>query len=134
MADINNVTLVGRVARDIEVSTTQSGTSVVRNSLALNGRKEDDVSFVNIVVFGKAAEVVSKYVQKGDRLGVVGRLSTSSYTDKQGVKRYDTSVIANEIMLIGGNRGGGQQQGESKDVVVEDFDVDAPIDLSEIPF
>lgn len=87
---MNNVNLMGRLTRDPEARTTQSGQSVASFTLAVDrstkgpkGEKETD--FINCVAFGKTAEVVCTYVSKGQRLIVQGRIQTGSYTDKMAI-------------------------------------------------
>lgn len=134
--DVNNVTLTGRATKDVELKTTKSGKEVATISIAVNGRKDDPASFFNVTVFGKTAEVASKYVTKGKQIAVVGRLHQQRWEDGDGAKRYAVVVIANQLKLLGGGTAGpgeGNTQSKSDDVVIEDID-DKPIDLSEIPF
>lgn len=111
---INNVTLVGRLTRDIEVKYTQSGTAVASFSLAVernfknqNGTKECD--FINCQIWKKGAEILAQYTQKGSMLGVTGRLQVSNYEDKNGNKVYKTEVVVENFQLLGG-----KQQGQSQ--------------------
>ena len=88
---MNSVNLMGRLTRDPEARTTQSGQSVASFTLAVDritkGPKgERDADFINCVAFGKTAEVVCTYVSKGQRLIVQGRIQTGNYIDKNGNK------------------------------------------------
>ncbi|HCT0478385.1 TPA: single-stranded DNA-binding protein [Staphylococcus pseudintermedius] len=101
---INNVTLVGRLTRDPNIRTTQSGVTVGQFSLAVdrpftnqNGEKEAD--FPNVVVFRKQAELVGKYLSKGRMCGVVGRLQTRKY-DKDGQTVFVTEVVADSVQFL----------------------------------
>lgn len=101
---INNVTLVGRLTRDPNIRTTQSGVTVGQFSLAVdrhftnqNGEKEAD--FPNVVVFRKQAELVGKYLSKGRLCGVVGRLQTRKY-DKDGQTVFVTEVVADSVQFL----------------------------------
>ena len=91
---MNTVMLMGRLTRDPESRATQSGTAVVRFSLAVNRPKrkdkKQDADFINCVAFGRIAEVIQQYVFKGNRLLVEGEIRTGSYVDKTGHKRYTT--------------------------------------------
>lgn len=102
---MNNVNLMGRLTRDPEARTTQSGQSVASFTLAVDrstkgpkGEKETD--FINCVAFGKTAEVVCTYVSKGQRLIVQGRIQTGSYTDKNGNKRYTTNISVSTVEFV----------------------------------
>lgn len=102
---MNRITLLGRLTRDPEVKYTPSGKVVAQFALAVDrpfanqeGQKETD--FIPIVVWGKSAETAGKYLAKGRRLLVEGRLQTRNYVDKNGVKRYVSEVIANRFEFI----------------------------------
>lgn len=102
---MNNVVLVGRITKDIELRTTTSGISTCSFSLAVNGRVnangERQTDFINIVVWRKQAENVAKYCQKGSLVGVTGRISTRSYDAQDGTKRYVTEVVADNVTFLG---------------------------------
>lgn len=99
---MNKVILMGRLTRDPEVrySTGENATAIARYSLAVDRRFKRDgeptADFINCVVFGKGAEFAEKYLQKGTKIAVVGRIQTGSYTNKDGVKVYTTDVIVEE--------------------------------------
>jgi single-strand DNA-binding protein len=100
---MNKVLLIGRLTRDAELS--QSGSTYAKFTLAVNRQfKEKDGSkkadFINCVAFGKAAEVLTRYTQKGSQIGVEGSLQVSSY-EKNGVKQFSTSVVVESIELLG---------------------------------
>lgn len=106
---MNNVTLIGRTTREIELRYTTSQTAVARFSLAVerpvkDGEKKAD--FPNIIVFGKQAENCEKYLAKGRKVAVQGRLQTGSYEDKDGKRVYTTDVIAERVEFLewGGSR------------------------------
>ena len=107
---MNNVNLIGRVTRDIELHNGQNST-VCKFSLAVNRRfKKDETDFINCVAFGKTAETISQYVSKGQQFAVSGRLQTGSY-DRDGQKVYTTDVIVESFTYIasGTNHGGGNE-------------------------
>lgn len=99
---MNKVILLGRLARDPEVRYTQGaqGTAVARYSIAVNRsykrEGEPEADFINIVAFGNRGEFAGKYFKKGQLVAVVGELRNSSYTDKDGNKRWSTDVIVTE--------------------------------------
>lgn len=87
---------IGRITKDIELKTTQSGKSVASFTLAVNKDFKNadgnyDADFINCVAFGQQAETISKYVHKGDKFGVTGKLNTRTY-EKNGSKVYVTEV------------------------------------------
>ena len=117
---MNRVDLVGRLTRDPELRHTTSGRAVCQISLAINrtfanqnGEREAD--FINVVVWDKQAENVSKYVTKGRLVSVEGRLQSRSYDDKDGKKVYVTEVVANSVQFLstGSNTGSSNGSGYS---------------------
>ena len=102
---MNIIVLLGRLVRDPEVRYTTTGKCVCQFTLAVDrpftnqdGQREAD--FINIVVWGKTAELCGNSLMKGHRLGVVGRLQIRSYDGKDGKKHYITEVIANSVKFI----------------------------------
>ena len=99
---MNKVILMGRLTRDPEVRYSQgeNQTAIARYSLAVNRRfkREGDpeADFINCVAFGKQAEFAEKYLKKGTKMTITGRIQTGSYTNKEGVKVYTTDVIVEE--------------------------------------
>ena len=103
---MNNVVLIGRITREIELryTTGNNPMAVARFSIAIDrpvksgGEKQTD--FPNIVVFGKMAENLERYMGKGRMIGVQGRIQTGSYTNKAGAKVYTTEVVANNVEFL----------------------------------
>lgn len=99
---MNKVILMGRLTRDPEVRYTQgdNAMAIARYSLAVDRRfkrdGEPDADFINCVAFGKAGEFAEKYLKKGTKIAVVGRIQTGSYTNKDGQKVYTTDVVVEE--------------------------------------
>ena len=115
---MNKVIFTGNLARDPEVRYTQSGKAVATFSLAVNRswKKANDSSqpntdFFNIVAWDKTAEFCSKYLAKGTRILLEGRLQTRTYEAQDGSKRYVTEVVANEIEFAGAKRQNGVEEG-----------------------
>lgn len=102
MQDINVVTLIGRSTKDIEIRKTQSGKSVVQFTLAVNRRGKDaGADFINCVAWEKAADVLAQYGHKGDRIGIVGRIATRSYDDKNtGKKVFVTEIMVDQFEFL----------------------------------
>ncbi len=104
--NLNLVQVCGRITRDPEVVTTQNGTQITKFSVASNrvwndknsGNKHEEVEFHNIVSFGRTAEIIAQYFNKGDEIYIQGRLKTSNWDDKEtGQKRYKTEIIAEKF-------------------------------------
>lgn len=101
---MNAVSLIGRLTRDPEVRYTSTHMAVARFSIAIDrpvkegGEKQTD--FPNIVVFGKQAENCERYLAKGRKVAINGRIQTGSYTDKEGRKVYTTDVVANYVEFL----------------------------------
>ena len=91
---MNHVCLIGRLTRDPDVRTTQNGDYVVKYTLAVDrASKDKGADFISCVTFGKTAEFASKYLHKGTKIGIEGRIQTGSYTNKDGQKVYTTDVV-----------------------------------------
>lgn len=104
----NKVQLIGNVGNVPEVKTLEGGKKVVNFSLATNefyknsdGEKVQNTQWHAIVAWGRIAEVVAEYVEKGKEVAIEGKLNSRSYETKEGEKRYVTEVIADEILLLG---------------------------------
>ncbi|HEX4453697.1 MAG TPA: single-stranded DNA-binding protein [Kofleriaceae bacterium] len=116
---VNKVILVGNLGADPDMRYTPSGQGVCELRVATseswndkNGQRQERVEWHRIVVWGKRAEVCSKYLSKGRQVYVEGRIQTRTYDDKDGNKRYITEVIANDVQFLGGgNREGGAGAG-----------------------
>jgi len=110
MADVNHVVLVGRLTRDAELKYTGSGSAVSKFSLAINRRRKqgdqwvDEANFFDIVLWGKTAEAVSKYLTKGKQVAVDGELRQSRW-EQDGQSRSRVEIHANNIQLLGSSRG-----------------------------
>lgn len=106
---MNQVNLIGRITKEIEVRyTAQTQTAVCRFTLAVNRRKKDEADFISCQAWGKTAELMEKYVKKGDRIRITGRIETGSY-EKDGKKVYTTDVIVEELEFLN-NKGDGKPQ------------------------
>jgi len=122
MASLNKVMIIGNLGRDPEVSYTPSGLAITKFSIATtdvrvdrnSGERTERTEWHRITVFGKTAENCGRFLSKGRQVYVEGRLQTSSY-EKDGITRYSTDIIANQVTFLGGGarngEGGGQQAG-----------------------
>ena len=138
MANINNATVFGRLTRDPELKTTQSGKNVASVSIAVQGFKEEDTSFIDLVFLGRQAEVLTQYCSKGQQIGVTGRLQQRTW-EKDGQKRSIIEVVVNDIQLPPKADNVPMTQAQAlnggKDVVLEDISNESTEDLlSQIPF
>jgi single-strand DNA-binding protein len=117
MADgLNRVLLLGNLGQDPELRMTSGGQAVLKMRLATsesyldrNKVRQERTEWHSVVVWGRRAEALSKFLTKGSRLFVEGGLRTSSYDDKDGNKRYRTEVVAQNIILAGSGRGAPQR-------------------------
>lgn len=96
---MNKVVLIGRVTKDIELRETNSGKKVVKFTVAVN-RLNNEADFINCVAWEKTAELLHKFVQKGHKLAVDGRIQVQKYQNKDGENRYSTDVIADRIEFL----------------------------------
>jgi len=99
--DTNNVVITGRLVRDPEFSKTTNDKSICKFSIACNGFKKDDVSFLDIVCWGKTAEIVSEYLRKGSQSIITGRLQQQRFQDKSGANRSKIEIVASAVQFIG---------------------------------
>ena len=105
----NRVQLIGNLGNEPEVIELESGKKLAKFAIATNetyrnakGEKVTDTQWHNVVAWNKTAEIIEKYVQKGNEVIVEGKLTSRSYETKEGEKRYITEVVCNEILMLGG--------------------------------
>jgi single-strand DNA-binding protein len=104
---LNKIMLIGNLGRDPELNVTQEGTPVTKFSLAVNrntktstGERKEETEWFNIVAWNKLAETCERYLHKGSKVYVEGRLQTRKYTDRNGVERTAIDVIANDMKML----------------------------------
>ena len=120
MASINKVILIGNLGRDPEVRYTPSGAAVCNVTVATSrnwkdktsGERVEETEWHRVVFYDRLAEIAGEYLKKGRQVYVEGSLRTDKYTDKEGIERYSTDIIANEMQMIGGQGEGGGGRGE----------------------
>ncbi|MEO8848014.1 MAG: single-stranded DNA-binding protein [Casimicrobiaceae bacterium] len=120
MASVNKVILLGNLGRDPETRYTTGGDAVTNLRIATSeqwkdkaGEKQERTEWHSVVLFGRQAEVAGEYLKKGRSVYIEGRLQTRKYTDKEGVEKYSTEVVADRMQLIGGAREGGASGGDT---------------------
>ena len=142
---MNNVVLIGRITRDVELKFIPStGLAVAKFNIAVDkglyGEKKQEAEakgqptadFINITVFGKTAENCANYLNKGNKCAVQGRISTGSYTTQTGEKRYTTEVIADRVEFLESKA---DRQAKPQNDFNDFPDVFEPVDdFSDIPF
>ncbi|KAB1158874.1 single-stranded DNA-binding protein [Tenacibaculum aiptasiae] len=105
----NRVQLIGNLGNDPEIINLDNGKKIAKFSLATNetyknseGEKVTDTEWHYIVAWNKIAEIIEQYLQKGSEVMIEGKLTSRSFEDKEGIKRYVTEVICNELLMLGG--------------------------------
>ena len=130
MASVNKVIIVGNLGRDPEIRYMPSGDAIANIAVATSykskdrntGEQKEQTEWHRISFFGRLAEIVGQYLKKGSSVYVEGRLQTRKYTDKDGVEKYATDIIAENMQMLGG-RSGGMGGGDGMD----DGGYDAPV-------
>ena len=104
----NKVQLIGHLGNDPEIINLESGKTLAKFSIATNesyknaqGEKVENTYWHNIVAWGKTAQIVEKFVGKGKEVAIEGKLTTRSWEDEDGMKRYTTEVVCNELLMLG---------------------------------
>ena len=114
---MNNVNLVGRLVRDPELKYGKDGKAILKSSIAVSRNKEQ-TDFINIVAFGKTAELIAEYHEKGDLIAVSGSIWTGSY-EKEGVKVYTFEVCVNQITFVKSFKDTGKKETKQDDTNFE---------------
>jgi single-strand DNA-binding protein len=104
----NKVQLIGHVGNEPEIKNLEGGKKLAKLTIATNEiyynenkEKITDTQWHNVIAWGKTAEIIENFVNKGKEIGIEGKLTHRSYDDKDGVKRYYTEIVANELLLLG---------------------------------
>ena len=129
---INKVILIGRLGRDPEMRFTPAGKAVTNFTMATSetwkddsGERQERTEWHRIVMWGKMAELADKHLSKGSQVYIEGKISTKEWTDKEGVKRYTTEIVASHMTFLG-EKGEGKSHEAPAD--------DNPRDYGDIPF
>lgn len=121
MASLNQCNFIGRVGRDPETRYSQSGDAITNITLAVDesykdksGSKVDKCEWVNVTFYRKLAEIAGEYLVKGSLVYVSGKIETRKYTDKNGVEKYSTSIVANSMQMLGSKQGNSEPSERTK--------------------
>lgn len=119
--------IIGNLTRDPEIRSTTNGTSVASFAVATNlvwndanGQRQEKVEFHNVVAWRKLADICGQYLKKGSKVYIEGRLQTRDWTGQDGVKRYRTEIVAENMIMLDrgggapGGQGGGSQYGSQQ--------------------
>jgi single-strand DNA-binding protein len=119
MASVNKVILIGNLGRDPEVRYAPSGSAICNVTLATSrqwkdknsGDKQEETEWHRVVFYDRLAEIAGEYLKKGRPVYVEGRLKTRKWTDKDGVEKYTTEIVADQMQLLGSREGMGGDEG-----------------------
>jgi len=131
---MNKVFLIGRLSREPELRHTTSGMAVCQINVAISRRtgagREPETDFINVVVWDKQAENVSKYLAKGRQVAVEGRIQTRSYDNNEGKKTYVTEVVANNVEFLGSASDNTRVSSQSEENPFDSMPIDEPAGTS----
>jgi single-strand DNA-binding protein len=133
--DLNRTTIIGRLTRDPEVRSIPSGKSVCTITVATGrvwtdqaGQKQKESEFHSVVLWGKLAEIAGQYMRKGARVYMEGRLRTREWTGQDGVKRYRTEIVAENMIMLDGPKSSGEAGITSREAApVNSFSASEPV-------
>jgi len=107
--DLNDCKFIGRLGQDVEIKYLPSGSAVANISIAVSddykdksGQKVEQTEWVRITAFGKLAEIMGQYLHKGSKIFISGRMKTRKWTDQQGVEKYSTEIVAENMQMLDG--------------------------------
>ena len=120
MASVNKVILIGNLGRDPEVRYAPSGAAICNVTIATSrqwkdktsGERQEETEWHRVVFYDRLAEIAGEYLKKGRPVYVEGRLTTRTWTDKDGVEKYTTEIVAEQMQLLGSREGMGEGSGE----------------------
>lgn len=143
MNSLNEVNLIGNLTKDPEIRAFQNGNNMASFSLATNrtyktedGEKKDVPEFHNLVCFGGLVGVIEKYLRKGQKVFIKGRLQTRSYEAKDGTKRYSTEVVIQELIMLTPKKDGQTDRGSASSASheVDDDQAIEQAQIDDLPF
>lgn len=131
---VNKVILIGNLGQDPEIKSFQNGGRIANLRIATSeswkdkntGEKKEKTEWHRVVFFKGLAEVVGEYLKKGSQIYVEGKLRTRKWTDKEGIDRYTTEIVAQEMQMLGKKAGNDVQNAPRGDVPPADQDDDVP--------
>jgi len=123
MASVNKVILIGNLGKDPEIRYAPSGSAICNITVATSrvskdrtsGEKQEQTEWHRVVMFDRLAEIAGEYLKKGKSVYIEGRLQTRKWTDKEGVEKYSTEIIAQEMTMLGSRDSGGGGGGMGED-------------------
>ena len=139
---INKVILIGNLGRDPETRYAQNGSAVTNFSVATTenwrdratGEQQERTEWHSIVCWGRMGELANEYLRKGRSVYIEGRIQTRNYEDKDGIKRYKTEIVAQQMQFLGGRGQEGQQSGPSDESSKSSPEPEIPADDDDLPF
>jgi len=141
---LNKAMIIGNLTREPETRTTPNGQNVTTFSVATNftwtdqaGQKQKKAEFHNVVAWRKLGDICAQYLHKGSKVFIEGRLQTRDWTGQDGVKRYRTEIIAENMQMLDSRKAGGEAGGSSniEDIVVSEAPTaEDEIKIEDIPF
>ena len=144
MAGVNKVILIGNLGADPELRYTPAGAAVASFNIATtekwkdkDGQMQERTDWHRVVAWGKLAEIMGEWLKKGSQVYLEGRLQTRSYEDTNGVKKFITEVVAQEMEMLGGGKRGeaaGPESSVETPPAGEANGVPDPGDVSDLPF
>ena len=140
MSSLNQCNFIGRLGRDPETRYLTNGDAVTNITLAVDesykdksGNKIDKCEWINVTFYRKLAEIVGEYLIKGSLVYVSGKMQTRKWTDKNGIERYTTEIIANDMKMLSSKQNANnkesdltQQRSDNTDTGFDDMDDDIP--------
>ena len=128
---MNNATILGRLGRDPETTFSKDGKAICKFSVGVTRKFNKEVTdWFNCASFGKTAELIQQYFKKGNQIALQGEIQFGDYTDKDGVKRYTTTLVVNSFDFIAGN--GNNTNGGNQEVATTEFS--EPVYDADMPF
>lgn len=128
---MNNATILGRLGRDPETTFSKDGKAICKFSVGVTRKFNKEVTdWFNCASFGKTAELIQQYFKKGNQIALQGEIQFGDYTDKDGVKRYTTTLVVNSFDFIAGN--GNNTNGGNQEVATTEFS--EPVYDPDMPF
>jgi len=141
MASVNKAILIGNLGADPELRYTASGTAVAGFNIATterykdkNGELQERTEWHSIVCWGRLGELANEYLKKGRSVYIEGRIQTRNYEDKDGIKRYKTEIVAQQMQFLGGRGQGDQQSISSETASSAPSEPESPADDDDLPF
>jgi len=144
MAGVNKVILVGNLGKDPEIRTLESGVKVARFSIATTesyndrntGQRVDQTEWHNVVLWRGLAEIAEKYLRKGNQVYIEGKLQTRSYQDKDGITKYSTEIVGQNMNMLGGRPVSSEQSDDTPNQTPSPpaDRVDLPEETDDLPF